>query len=136
MAALSSDRNTPARSGNTREAPVKAGAIIFAGAMVALDDSGWAVPATAAPTLRLLGRSERRVDNLIGGNGGQNVRVVAGVFRFDNSAGGDLIVRADIGQPCFAVDDHTVAKTAGPGSRSRAGTIFDVEPLGVWVAFE
>ncbi|HQS08726.1 MAG: hypothetical protein B7Y12_02145 [Rhizobiales bacterium 24-66-13] len=135
MAALTQDRNTPSRSGMRREPPAKAGAKIFAGAMVALDASGWAVPATTATTLKVLGRAERAVDNTAGANGDLTVPVGADIYRFNNSASADAIALTDVGATCYAVDDNTVAKTNGTNTRSAAGTVFDVDSLGVWVKF-
>ena len=59
-----------------------------------------------------------------------------GCFRFANSAGGDEITIAEIGDVVFAVDDQTVAKTDGTSSRSPAGFVDDVDDLGVWVRFD
>ena len=50
-----------------------------------------------------------------------------------NSAAGDAITRAEIGDVCYIVDDETVAKTNGTSTRSAAGTIRDVDAQGVWV---
>ena len=53
---------------------------------------------------------------------------------FANSSAGDLITIADIGKACFIVDDQTVAKTDGTGTRSRAGIVDGIEASGgVWV---
>lgn len=135
MAALTAGRNTPARSGDLREPPVKAATRIHSGAMVALDATGWALPAATATGLKVLGRAEAPADNSAGANGDTNVKVGAGIYQYGNSASGDLIARADIGADCYAVDDQTVAKTNGGGTRSVAGKIFDVDAYGVWVKF-
>lgn len=135
MAALSTDRNTPTRPTTTREPPVKAATILYAGSMGAIDANGLAVPASALSTLRVLGRTEARADNLAGANGDIRVKIGTGTFRFDNSSSADLIGLKDVGSPCYVVDDHTVALTSAAGVRPVAGTIFDVEPLGVWVRF-
>ncbi|HSI41771.1 MAG TPA: hypothetical protein VLA00_14605 [Xanthobacteraceae bacterium] len=135
MAALTADRNTPARSGDIREVPVKAAAKIYAGALAMIDASGWAVPGATATTLKGAGRAEAQADNTGGADGAISVRIRTGIFRFANSAAGDLIARADIGANCYAVDDQTVAKTNGTNTRSVAGVIYDVDALGVWVKF-
>lgn len=135
MVALTQDRKTPSRSGDTRQPPVKAGALIFAGAMVAIDATGFAVPAITSATLRVLGRAETRVDNRAGADGDLRVPTGAGCYRFDNSASADLITHSDIGALAYAVDDQTVAKTSATNTRSVAGTIFDVDDLGVWINF-
>lgn len=133
MAALSAPRSTLARSGDLREPPVKAATKIYAGAMVAIDANGWALPAAAVAAHRVIGRAEDTADNSAGANGAINVRVATGVFRWDNSASTDLIARADIGAPCYVVDDNTVAKTSNSNARPVAGVIFDVDAAGVWV---
>ena len=135
MTALTGDRNTPESLGGMREPPVKANTKIYAGAMVAIDASSWAVPAATATTLKVIGRAEAQADNSAGANGDINVKVKSGRFRFGNSSSADLIARKDIGSTCYAVDDQTVALTNGSGTRSAAGTIYDVDTFGVWVTF-
>ncbi|MBL8575126.1 MAG: hypothetical protein JNM13_15735 [Hyphomicrobiaceae bacterium] len=133
MAALTAPRSTVERSGTTRQPPVKAATVIFQGSMVAIDTSGWAVPAAATSTLKVIGRAEDTASNAAGANGDVDVRVSAGIYRWSNSSAGDAITRADIGADCYAVDDQTVAKTSATNTRPRAGKIFDVDSLGVWV---
>nr|WP_278437057.1 hypothetical protein [Brucella anthropi] len=135
MAALSKDRPTPKRSGDTREPGVKAGVVIFAGALTALDANGYLVPFAAAADLVVVGASQDHYDNRSGTDGAIRARVDAGIHRFDNSTGADEIKLTDIGADCFGVDDQTVAKTNGGDTRSVAGKIFDVDASGVWVKF-
>ena len=49
---------------------------------------------------------------------------------------GDAIVLSDVGADCYGVDDTTVAKTDGTGTRSVAGVIRDVDAVGVWIEFK
>ena len=49
---------------------------------------------------------------------------------------GDPCLVTDIGAKCWIVDDQTVAKTNGTGTRSPAGIIEDVDANGVWVRFD
>lgn len=135
MTALTADRRTPERSGDRRQPPVKAGAVLHAGALVALGPDGLAVPMATATGLKALGRCETRTDNSAGADGAIAVTVGAGIYRFGNSAGADEITRAQIGLACYGVDDQTVARTDGTGTRSVAGKVFDVDPQGVWVDF-
>ena len=130
--ALNADRDTPARKGAVREAPVAANTIIYAGGMTAITTAGVARPPSAASDI-VLGRSRERADNATGADGDVSVDIEAGTFRYANSAGGDEITRAHIGDDCFAVDDERVARTNGGSSRPRAGSVFDVDALGVWV---
>lgn len=135
MAALTRDRNTPERDGGTRRFGVGATKKILSGGMVALS-GGYAQAATAAAGLVIVGRAEETVDNSGGANGAETVRSRRGIFRYANSAGADEITVQEIGSTCYAVDDQTVAKTDGTGTRSAAGTVFDIDADGVWVAFK
>lgn len=135
MAALTQDRNTPSRHGDRRSFPVAAATKLFAGALAALNASGYAVPGSTATTLVAVGRTSKPADNSSGGAGDIRVEVDCGIFRFDNSGGGDAIAVTDIGATCYIVDDQTVAKTNGSNTRSAAGRIHDVDALGVWVRF-
>lgn len=134
MPALTTDRRTVERSGSIRELGVRAGVTVYAGAMAAVDVDGWVVPAAAVLAHRVIGRAEARV---AGGavHGAERIRVVTGIYRYGNSAAGDLITRAAIGQPAYVVDDQTVALTSAANTRPVAGTIFDVDADGVWVRF-
>lgn len=135
MAALTADRNTPQRTGDRREPPVKGATKIYAGAMVAIDSTGVAVPAGATATLKVIGRACQQVDNSAGADGDLRVPVDTGIHRYDNSGSTDAITLADVNASCYAVDDHTVAKTSNSSARPVAGLIFDVDAQGVWVKF-
>ena len=136
MSALTKDRNTPFREGAVLSVPVKAGATIHAGSLVARESGGYAKPATAAAGLTALGRAEQAIDNSAGSDGDKFVLVRAGVFRWNNSAGSAAISAPDIGADCFMVDDQTVAKTSSGDTRSRAGTVIGIDAEGVWVRSE
>lgn len=133
--ALMKGRDTPARSGDTSEFPVKGGVNIHPGALVALDASDLAVPMSTAATLVGVGRAEHAADNTGGADGDLMIRVGRRIYKYKNSADADLITRADIGDDCYGVDDETVAKTNGTNTRSKAGKIHDVDSDGVWVKF-
>lgn len=133
MVALTADRNTPERDGRTFEYPVAASIKLFSGAMVMLDASGNATKGAAATGQVAVGRAEATVDNSAGAAAAKTVPVRAGVFRFANSAAGDAVTKAEIGDTCYIADDQTVAKTDGSSTRSAAGTIVDVDAQGVWV---
>lgn len=133
MAPLSQDRNTPEAIGEVEAYPVLAATKIYAGSMTVLDSSGWAKPGVTATGLICVGRAQEQVDNTDGASGDAMVKVKRGVFRFANSAGGDAITKAEIGDNCYIVDDQTVAKTDGTGTRSIAGRIEQVDDQGVWV---
>lgn len=129
--------------------PMAAATVIFGGAMVAVNGAGGAnagflqkvIVPTPAGGLTVLGRADRQYDNsgsgVIGGSGNGvagNISgsVLQGVFKWDNSAGADALTATDIGYPCFAVDDHTVARTDSNGTRPYVGIVQGVDPDGVW----
>jgi len=113
--------------------PVAATTRLWAGSLVAVNAAGYAVPGAAATTLTAAGRCERTVDNLLGAAGDKKVEIRRGIFLFNNSAAADAITLAERYDLCYIVDDETVAKTDGGGTRSVAGRIVNVEPAGVWV---
>ncbi len=132
MTILTRDRNTPARAGDEFVYPMAANVTIFAGGLVMLNAAGDATPGRAAAGQIFCGvAQEAKVNGAV--VGAETIRVRPGVFRFSNSAAADLITRAHIGDPCFAVDDDQVASTNGGATRSIAGTIVDVDAVGVWV---
>lgn len=152
MAALTNSRNTPemADGGRIRVFPVEANTNIYLGAIVALNAAGNAVPASATTTtanaLKLIGRAERVHNGIPGQNAINNpgvagaISIVArkGVFMFnqDNS-----ITAAQVGLPCFAIDDNTVtaadrASGASVQQYAAAGQVVAIDPSGqVWVDF-
>lgn len=133
MAALTEARTTPKRDGKTFSRGVAATKKIFEGSLVCLSATGYATPGAVATTLIADGLALKTVDNTAGADGALTVEVERGTFRFANSAAGDAITRAEIGDDCYIVDDQTVAKTNGGATRSIAGKIADVDAIGVWV---
>lgn len=136
--ALAADRNTPEKAlipnVAALEYPCAAATTFYAGGLGCLNAAGYATKGAVATTLIAVGRIELPVDNSAGAAGDKNVKMKPGIFRFSNSAAADAIARAEIGDDCYIVDDATVAKTDGTGTRSKAGRIVDVDADGVWVA--
>jgi hypothetical protein len=133
MGALSADRNTAERTGDLISAGCAAAVKCYAGGIAVLDASGNIKPGVAATGLICVGRFEGYADNSAGLAGAVNATARRGTFRFANSAAGDAITAAEIGDVCYIVDDQTVAKTDGGAARSVAGLIDDVDSAGVWV---
>lgn len=131
MTALSTPRATDEVQGVLRQVPVKGGALMFQGAL-AMAVAGLAQPGAPAANAVALGRVEWGCDNRNGADGAASVMVKRGVFLFANAAA-DPVPAAQIGAPCFILDDQTVAATNGGGARSPAGRVFNVEADGVWV---
>jgi hypothetical protein len=141
MAASSVERLRKSRAGDHINLPVKANSQILRGCMVmqiGLVAANAAAAASRAEldSIQVLGLA---VDSVVGGAADGDVRVQVErreVFQVANSAGGDEITVADIGELCFLVDNQTVAKTIGAGLRPIAGRIEDVDANGVWVNFQ
>lgn len=131
MAALTADRNTPRREGDSYSDPVAAATTIYAGSLVCLDASGNLVPGSVATTLIARGRAEEYVDNSAGSAGDKLCVSRKGTFKFANDG---TIDRANIGDTAYIVDDQTVADNNGTSTRSAAGTIVQVDSDGVWVS--
>lgn len=132
MPALSNERNTPESIGHIRAYPVKASAKCYAGGIGVLS-AGYLQPAAVATGLIVVGRIETTYDNTTGADGAVIGTAREGVFAWDNSTSTDLITQAEVGKDCYLVDDHTVAKTDGTGTRSRAGKVIAIDGAGVWV---
>ncbi|KKO05819.1 hypothetical protein LCGC14_0074600 [marine sediment metagenome] len=134
--ALTKNRNTPYRHNTSRNHALAAGAVVFAGGIVAMAASGFVAAGTTATGLVAVGVATHYQDNTTGDAGDQHVDVKLGCFAFDNSLDADEITAADVGKPCYLVDDHTVAKTDGEAARSLAGIIDGVDDFGVWVVID
>lgn len=126
MTALSSPRSTPSlETGKNvfRTFPVAANAIIYPGAQVALNATGYLVPVTALTTLTVIGIAvpkRQQMTRLLGyidatglADGAMECEVQSCIALMANSASTDLITKAEVGDDCYAVDDQTVAKTNG-----------------------
>ncbi len=135
MVALTENRSTqqlvPA---DMRTGLLGAAQSIFSGSLLMRNAAGQLIKGATAVGSFGVGRAEAPGTSVAAGVTQQPFR--EGVFRFANSAAGDLIVTADIGAACYIVDDQTVAKTNGTNTRSPAGIIYDVDALGVWVRFD
>ena len=130
---LTSERDTPEIANGARSLvlPVKAATTIYQGAIVALDANGYAIPGTKAEGLTAAGRAEETVVNS-GADGAATVKVVRGVFVFDNTATtANKVAAKNILGACYIEDDQTV--TALATGASKAGTVIRVDDAGVAV---
>lgn len=130
---LSGPRNTKERHPSARLFPMKAGAVIHAGALSA-HENGLAVRGREATGLIGIGRAMESADNKDGADGDKTIAIETGCFCYSSSAT-DPVTRASIGKPVYIIDDETVAATSGTDARSVAGVCFDVDDSGVWVTF-
>ena len=134
MVALTENRSTPQMAAGDRAGLLGANQTIYAGALLMRNASGHIIEGATATGSFGVGRAEEAGSSTTAGVTSQRFR--EGVFRFVNSAAGDLIATADIGTVCYIVDDQTVAKTSGTNTRSPAGVVVDVDAQGVWVCFD
>lgn len=107
MAALTKDTNRIYELGDVNEVPVKGGALIYQGAAVGANTSGYAKPIQAGDLF--LGFAEDPVNNLNGSDGVKNVRIKKrGSILLDISG----ITLADINKSVYATDDNTFTLVA------------------------
>jgi len=108
--------------------PVKGGVHIYPGLMGFIDSAGRVVGASALGA-KVAGRITAEVDATNYTDGQLTVNLEEGIYWFDNSSAGDLIAAADVGNTCYVVDNHTVAKTSNSSARIAAGRIINVDPV-------
>jgi hypothetical protein len=120
MAALTKDRATSYREGVEIDFPVAATTKIYAGSLVCVNASGYAVPAADTAGLKFIGVALQQLDNSSGANGDKSLRIRrTGVFEFDAAS----ITQAMVGDPMYAVDDHTFDDAAGPTNDVKVGVL-------------
>jgi len=136
MSAATNVRDTKQRTGDVDAALVTA-VTVYKGTLVVLDTAtGYCKPAVTGTGLVCLGVAvmpEPSVSTTGISSGVKKIPVRPGRWLLANSAAADEITNAWRGQPCFIVDNQTVAKTDGTATRSVAGTVEEVVAAGVWV---
>lgn len=128
MTALAKDRSTQEFGAEVLPTvmafPVAAATTIYGGSLVAMNASGYAVPASADTSLKVFGVARKQAVNTVaagyGSAGDLTVEAVCGSWWLAN---GDSITAADIGKLCYAMDDQTVSKGTGAGLRPPVGKI-------------
>jgi hypothetical protein len=129
MAALTKDRNTvSAWKGRRISLKVKANAVIYKGAMVAVDATGFAVPAADTAGLKVMGVAQDSVNNTGGADGAVSVDVDKGVFLVNNN-GTNAVVQATVGSDCQVADDNTV-RASGAANNIVAGVVDFIDATG------
>lgn len=110
-----------------------AAAHIYQHALVAINQAGNLVPASADASLHVVGVAPDEKDNTDGAAGALSLAPTRGTYYFTNSATTDAVSDADIGRFCYVVDDNTVARTSSGGARPVAGVVAGVDDFGVAV---
>ncbi len=132
---LTAAKKTTKRSGDRAGVPVGAATKVFCGAIVVWEGPA-CVPGKTATGLKSAGLALETVDNSSGVDGEKLILIeMDGWFLVDNDIG-DPVTTASINEPCYLVDDETVAATDGAGTRSVAGTVREIDAQGVWISFD
>ena len=100
--ALTKPRDTREVVGDLFRGTVAAGETIHAGALAAINATGYIVPASDTNGLRVIGRAEHSAA------AGESVLIKRGVFMYGNE---DSIADGDVGSYCFAANDQSVKKS-------------------------
>lgn len=108
--ALSADRITAVKNPGLQSYPVKATTKIYGGSIVAIDSTGFAIPAADAASLVVVGLCQNQADNSAGQDGDIRVRV-EGPIRARLKA--TSITQAMVGLPMYVVDDETFDDAVG-----------------------
>ena len=127
------DRNTARKDGIEVGMQVAASTEIEAGHMVAVNASGYAVPAADTAGLVVMGVAQENVDNSAGANGDLTVVIRRkNAFKLGNS-GTAALAQANVGGSAYVEDSETLTTAAGATNDIAAGTILSVASDGVWV---
>lgn len=131
--ALTRDRNTQRRwDGRSIVLKVKAATTIYAGGLVAVDSTGYAVPAADTAGHKVAGIADDFVDNSAGASGDERVTVRTGVFKLANN-GTNPVIQTTVLAACQVADDQTVRASGGTNSIV-AGVVQEIDPDGgIWV---
>lgn len=112
MTTLAVDKPRDYELGDHNDLPVITGDVIYEGAAVGLNNSGYARPLVAGDVFG--GFALRQCDNAAGTDGAKNIRVVARGTIILNITG---LTIDDVGKPVYASDDDTFTMTAGSNTQ-------------------
>lgn len=124
-AALTGPRDTKAKANTRINVSIKTGVTIYAGALVAVDATGYAIPASDATGLTVIGRATKTVAAGSAASGTYNMDVEQGVFWYASDVG--TKVKNKIGSILYIVDDQTVSATNSGSYAIVAGIMIDYD---------
>jgi hypothetical protein len=133
-AAATAAVDTPKKAGIMAQFGVYTNTRIWAGTMVALNSSGYAVPAADTSGYIVIGRAAKTVDNRTGqtgagDSGALTIDVERGVFGW---TGRGISSDTAVGSICYVSDDNSVTNGAGDHAII-AGVVVDYSDGKVWV---
>lgn len=126
MAALTQDvpRRTKAL-GTLQTYKVAANAVIFKGAIVCINASGFLAPAADTASFKCVGVATAAASNTGGANGDIECVVARGIT-FVATSGGSAVTQANVGDDAVILDSNTVVLAAGATNDIVAGEIMEV----------
>jgi hypothetical protein len=126
------ERNTPFKDGTLISLAVAASTKIEAGKIVAVNASGYAIEASDAASIVVMGIAQETADNSSGANAAINVIIKRGkAFKLKN--GTTAVTIAALGANVVVQDDETVTTAAAATNDIVVGKCLGVESDGVWV---
>lgn len=129
--ALTKDRTADRSSlpyGRQRGGKVGAAVIIFKGAALCWNASGYLVPGANTAGFKFAGWADQYVDNSTGAAGAKKIQYTTGISEtMANASGGNAVAQAHLGGPVWLHDDDTVRSTP---SNVFLGIAEEIEPNG------
>ena len=120
MATLAADSPMIMVGGERNHIPIIADDIVYEGALVGDNASGYGQPLVAGDPFR--GHAVKKVDNTGGAAGVKNIEVLSGRYRLEVSLAGAI---TDVGRPVYASDDSvlTFIGAGASGANSYVGVV-------------
>ena len=110
MTALTDNKEVSEKNSRIIENPVAASTVIFKGAIVMSNATGYLAPAAALADAVMAGIAYEKADNANGADGDVNCKLLReGSFELSGSG----FTQADLGLAVYASDDQTVSTTQG-----------------------
>ncbi len=151
MTQLATARLTPLQLNpayqNRNSEPMGTGAVLYLGALVCLNATGFLVRGAVSASLKAVGivapqSGQVPTDNITnsGADGAKSAEIYYQPVAKLNNDGSDPVGVADKETACYIVDDNTVSRTSNGSTRSPAGKVVQVDDAtsptgaGVWVA--
>ncbi len=151
MTQLATARLTPLQLApsfqNRNSEPMGTGAILYFGALVCLNATGFLVRGAVSATLKAVGivanQPQEVPSNKIvntGADGAKEAQIYYQPVAKLNNDPSDPVTGADKETACYILDDNTVSRTSNGSTRSAAGKVVRVDDdtsptgAGVWVA--
>lgn len=139
MSALAAHRTDFENKGpiiNTIGYKAKAGKVFYNGAQVAVDATGYLVPAAATAGLRVAGccdlGNKDHIDTTGTSDGDVQITVLSGVFPMHIGTSTDAVTQADLLNDVYVLDDNTISRLPGAG-RPISGQLIRIVGSLAWV---